>query len=65
MTGAKIVPLEEAKKLVLKYLKKHRECITNDMIRDLGLDQILVLKVLNELEKEGKVEVLMGKVIPS
>ena len=60
---AKVVPLEEARKLVLEYLKKHQECMTNDIIRDLELDQLLVLKVLGELEKEEQIEVLMGKVI--
>jgi DNA-binding MarR family transcriptional regulator len=63
MGGAKIVPLEEARKLVLEYLKKRQECMTNDIIRDLELDRVLVLKVLGELEKEEQIEVLMGKVI--
>lgn len=58
-----MVPLEEARRLVLKYLKKHQECMTNDIIRDLQLDRVLVLKVLDELEKEDKIEVLMGKVM--
>lgn len=63
MGGAKVVPPEEARKLVLEYLKKHQECMTNDITRDLELDQVLVLKVLGELEKEEKIEVLMGKVM--
>jgi len=63
MEGAKVVPLEEARKLVLEYLKKRQECMTNDIIRDLELDRVLVLKVLGELEKEEQIEVLMGKVI--
>jgi DNA-binding MarR family transcriptional regulator len=63
MREGKIVPLEEARKLVLEYFKKHQECMTNNIIRDLELDQVLVLKVLGELEKEEKIEVLMGKVM--
>jgi len=45
MEGDKVVPLEEARKLVLEYLKKRQECMTNDIIRDLELDRVLVLKV--------------------
>jgi len=63
MGGAKVVPLEEARKLVLEYLKKRQERMTNDIIRDLELDRVLILKVLGELEKEEEIEVLMGKVI--
>ena len=63
MEGAKVVPLEEARKLVLEYLKKRQECMTNDIIMDLELDRVLVLKVLGELKKEEEIEVLMGKVI--
>jgi len=37
--------------------------MTNDIIRDLELDRVLVLKVLGELETEEQIEVLMGKVI--
>lgn len=57
------MPLEEARRLVLKYLRKHQECMTNDIIRDLELDRLLILKVLGELEKEQMIEVLMGKVL--
>jgi DNA-binding MarR family transcriptional regulator len=63
MGRAKEVPLEEARKLVLEYLKKRQECMTNDITRDLELDLVLVLKVLGKLEKEEEIEVLMGKVI--
>ena len=47
----------------MEYLKKRQECMTNDIIRDLELDRVLVLKVLGELETEEQIEVLMGKVI--
>ena len=63
MEGAKVVPLEEARKLVLEYLKKRQECMTNDIIMDLELDRVMVLKVLGELKKKEEIEVLMGKVI--
>ncbi|MCD6263707.1 hypothetical protein J7L60_04800 [Candidatus Bathyarchaeota archaeon] len=55
--------MEEARKLVLEYLKRHKECMTSDVIRDLKLDQVLILKVIGKLKEEGKIEVIMGKVI--
>lgn len=61
--GSKIAPLEEARKLVLKYLKEHKECMTSDIIKDLKLDQVLILKVISKLKEEEKIEIIMGKVI--
>jgi len=51
----KVVPLEDAKKLVLRYVKEHPGCYTSDIILDLKLDPDLVLKALEELEKDGKI----------
>ena len=45
----------EARKLILDYIEVNNRCLTSDIIFDLALDPELVLQVLSELEKEGKV----------
>ena len=45
----------EARKLILDYIEANNRCLTSDIIFDLALDPDLVLRVLSELEKEGKV----------
>ena len=50
------VPEDEAKKVVLELIKKKPGVRTSDIIIELGLEPELVLKILDELEKEGKVK---------
>ena len=50
------IPIDEAKKLILDYIDRNPGCYTDDIIFDLQLDPILVVKALKELEEEGKVE---------
>jgi len=50
------IPKEQAKELIYEYIKKNPGCWTSDIIIDLQLDPDLVLKVLEELKNEGKIE---------
>ena len=52
----KTIPLAEAKSKVLEYVKKHPGCWTSDIVVNLGIDVDLVLKALEELKNEHKVE---------
>jgi|Deesub1362A_J573_1020465.scaffolds.fasta_scaffold00834_20 DNA-binding MarR family transcriptional regulator len=47
---------DEARKLVLDYIEKHPGCLTSEIIENLGLDPLLVGKILKQLEEEGEVE---------
>jgi predicted transcriptional regulator len=47
---------DEARKLILDYIEKHPGCLTSDIIEGLGLDPLLVGKILKQLEEEGEVE---------
>jgi len=49
------IPPKEAIPLIKRYIDKHQGCRTSDIIYDLGLEPDLVLKVLKELEEEGKI----------
>jgi hypothetical protein len=50
------IPIDEAKKLVFDYIEQHNGARTSDIIFDLCLDPEIVLKALNELGTESKVE---------
>jgi hypothetical protein len=50
------LPIDEVKKLVFDYLEQHNGARTSDIIFDLCLDPEIVLKALNELGTENKVE---------
>lgn len=50
------VPKEEAKKLILDYIKNNKITWTSDVIFDVGLSVDLVLEALEELRQEGKIE---------
>jgi len=52
----KTVPLAEAKSKVLEYVRKHPGCWTSDIAVDLGIDIDVVLRALEELKNERKVE---------
>jgi len=52
----KTVPLTEAKSKVLEYVRKHPGCWTSDIAVDLGIDIDVVLRALEELKNERKVE---------
>lgn len=52
----KTIPLAEAKSKVLEYVKKHPGCWTSDIVVDLGIGVDVVLKALEELKNERKVE---------
>jgi hypothetical protein len=49
----KVIPREEAIKKIKSYIDTHPDCLTGDIIYDLGLDPDLVLSVLDELKKKG------------
>lgn len=49
------IPLKEAIPLIKKYVDEHQGCRTSHIIYDLELEADLVLKVLKELEKKGKI----------
>ena len=49
------MPHKKAIDLIKRYIDKHQGCRTSDIIYDLALDPDLVLKVLKELEKRGKI----------
>ena len=51
----KKIPHKKAVALVKKYVDEHQGCRTSDIIYDLALDPDLVLKVLKELEENGKI----------
>jgi len=52
----KTVPLMEAKSKVLEYVRKHPSCWTSDIAVDLGIDVDVVIRALEELKNERKVE---------
>jgi len=52
----KTIPLAEAKSKVLEYVRKHPGCWTSDIVVDLGIDVDVVLRALEELKNERKVE---------
>lgn len=47
---------EEARKLILDYIENHPGCLTSEIIESLGIDPVLVGRILKELEEEGEVE---------
>jgi hypothetical protein len=52
----KVVPVEDAKKLIVQYVVDHPGIRTSDIITDLGLDVDLVLRCLDELKAEEMVQ---------
>lgn len=47
----RMLPKNEAKKLILDYIEKHPGAWTDEIFMDLKLDPILVFEVLRELER--------------
>ena len=52
----KVLPREEAVKLIEDYIEKHPGCLTSEIIEALQLDPSLVVDILRELEEKGEVE---------
>jgi len=50
------IPLEDAIEKIYEYIKNNEGCSTSDIIFDLQLDPILVVKALSELEKRNLIE---------
>ena len=51
----RVIPENEAKKVIKKCIREHPGCITSEIIENLELDPALVVEALNLLEEEGKV----------
>jgi len=51
----KDVTLEQAKREIVKYLKRHGSTYVSEMAESLGIDIELAFKAVGELEKEGVV----------
>lgn len=47
------IPREEAIKKIKSYIDEYPDCTTSDIIYELGLDPVLVLDVLDELQNKG------------
>lgn len=52
----RVIPEKEARQFIIDYLNNHPKAWTSDIAYDLHLDVDLVLKILQDLEKEGLVE---------
>jgi predicted ArsR family transcriptional regulator len=52
----KKIPVSEAKRKILEYLKEHPGSWTSDIAVGLGIDVDVVIKALEELRREGKVK---------
>jgi len=64
LVNLRTVPLEQARMEVEKYLENHAGVVWPDeMAEELGLDYRVVLKVVRDLLKEGKVEEAEAEVI--
>lgn len=50
------VPIEEAKKMILKYMETHDIAYPDDIADELGLDLKVAVEAVNELLKEGKIK---------
>ncbi|MCS7365182.1 MAG: hypothetical protein NDF54_07090 [archaeon GB-1867-035] len=50
------IPKNEAKSLIKEYISKNPGCLTSEIIEDLRLAPELVIKILQELEREGEIE---------
>jgi hypothetical protein len=48
-------PRKKAVRLIKEYISTHRGCRTSEMLSNLHLDPELVLEVLTELKKAGKI----------
>ena len=47
---------DEAKKQIINYFKKHKTAWVSELTEILRLDLELVIDILNDLEKEGKLK---------
>jgi len=54
----KDLPDEEVEKLVMEYLDKHERGYPSEIAEEYGLDPYQVLKVMERMEAEGKIEVV-------
>jgi len=52
----KKIPLEDAKRVIYKYLREHPGSRTSDLILELALEPDIVIEALSQLRCEGKVE---------
>ena len=50
------VSIEEAKKMIMEYMKTHDIAYPDDIADELGLDLKVAVEAVNELIKEGKVK---------
>jgi len=50
------LPDEEIEKLVMEYLDKHEKGYPSEIAEEYGLDPYQVLKVMERMEAEGKIE---------
>ncbi|MFX1512117.1 MAG: hypothetical protein ACFFCQ_05990, partial [Promethearchaeota archaeon] len=51
----RVIPISEAKPLILDYIKEHPGCLTSELVLELGLDEVVVLDTLQQLQKEGRI----------
>jgi len=54
-TNLLTMPREEAERKIKEYIDEHPGCRTGDIIYDLRLDPDLVLAILHDFEKKGKI----------
>jgi len=64
LLNLRTIPLEQARKEVINYLENHAGTVWPDeMAEELGIDYRIVLNVVQDLLKEGKVEEAKAEVI--
>lgn len=56
ITVIKEVSYEDAKQMVESYLRDHKKADTEELLLKLGLDLETLVKILDELKKENKIE---------
>ena len=47
---------EQIKQAILDYISRHGEASYSDLVEDLDLDPMTVMRICAELEKEGLIE---------
>jgi len=56
ITNIPNISKRKAKKLIMDYFKKHKTAYVSELVEKMHLDLGLVIDILNELEKEGKLK---------
>lgn len=51
---------DEARRRILNYIETHDEADTEDLMKNLRIDLALLVEILDELKKEGKIESIDG-----